>query len=182
MRGTRKGSRLSVVTEENKEIFIGVVAWLLIAWGVHGVYYSITQSLLGLAFSKEAFALDLESAMPFFTTSLNVFFGIAAIWLGFGLLQRKETVLRSFPVVGWLYIVIWSATTIFAFGIGIYATSPSPAEAPSAEVVEAFKEARTVHLAYSARGGIALLAESALIIWVLANLKTDVIRQGFASE
>ena len=173
---------MSVVSEDNKDIFIAVVAWLLIAWGVHGVYYSITQSLLGLAFSKEAFTLDLESAMPFFRTSVNFFFGIAAIWLGFGLLQRKETVLRSLPVVGWLYIVIWSATTIFAFVMGIYATSPSPTEALSAEVVEAFKEARTVHVAYSARGGIALLAESALIIWVLANLKTDVIRLGFASR
>ncbi len=161
---------------------MGVVAWLLIAWGVHGVYYSITQSLLGLAFSNEAFTLDLESAMPFFTTSLNVVFGITAVWLGFGLLQRKETVLRAFPLVGWLYILIWFATTIFAVGVGIYATSPSPTEALSVEVVEAFKEARTVHLAYSARGGIALLAESALIIWVLAKLKTDVIRQGFASD
>ncbi len=171
---------MSIVTEDTKATFIAVVGWLLFAWGIYQIYDSTTQVLLQLAFSEAIFTLDLASATSILNTSLDVFFAIAAMWLGSGLLRRKPVVLRSISLIGWLYILTWFGVTISGIGFMFHATSP--AEAHSAEVVQALKEARTVHLAYSARAGIRLLAESALILWVLANLKTDVIRQDFARQ
>ena len=171
---------MSIATEKNSEIYIAVVGWVLLAWGVYGAYYSATQSILQFAFSDEALTINLDAAMSIVVASLQFLFPIAAIWLGLGLLKRNLAAYRSASLIGWLYILSWWTLTIVAVVTMFYATSLT--EDLSAEVVQAFREARTVQLAYSTQTWIRLLAESALILWVLSNLKSDVIRREFYGD
>jgi hypothetical protein len=97
-----------------------------------------------------------------------------------GLLKRQRSAYRAVFLVGWLYILLWNAATVVAVAQMFHATSQAMSASP--EVVESVIDARTEHLAYSARAGIRLLAESVLILWVLSNLKSAAIREEFSGE
>ncbi len=174
---------MSLVTEDNSETFLAVVGWMLFAWGVYGTYYAVSQALLQLAFSNDVFTFNLESAGSIAYEALTLVFPILAIWLGAGLLKRNRATYRSIFLVGWLYILLWSAATILSVVQMFHATSfvlntgPSPGE-----VAEPVKEARTIHLAYATRAGVRLLAETILILWVLHKFKSEAIRKAFAAE
>jgi hypothetical protein len=157
------GGSLIAITYKNRDTFISVVAWVLILYGLFKGYGWLSDLVLKM------WLFSLDSFPPFMIAMvvMGLFFSMASLWCGIGLLRRQRSRLKALVVLLWLYIawsfaqVAWSHFLFFKTGIP--------------DLSDKMQYSLGLNISISIR----VILESALIIWVIRQFSTALIQEEF---
>ena len=153
------------ITDKNRDTFIAVVAWVLILYGLSRGYGLLTDLVSRMWLLSPKDIPPLMVAMWAF----GLLFSIAALWCGLGLRKRRLSRLRALVVFLWLYVV-W----IVGQNIGTYSILDW-GSAFETELSDMMKFTLVLNISASIR----VVLESALIIWVIGQLRKPLVQEEF---
>lgn len=161
------------ITYKNRDTFIAVVTWLLILYGVFGVYGALSQLTLTV------WLFPTDSVPVFLVTILAVslFFSSVSLWCGLGLRTRQRSRLKALVFFLWAYI-LWSVSLNIWFYIDHFFLS-SPPDSQIPEVLESLQRSARHSLANTVLSSIRVILESAVIIWIIGQLSSSLIQDEF---
>lgn len=156
------------ITNQNRDTFVSVVAWVLILYGLSSGYGLLSQLVTRfLLFSVGDISVTLLTVLV-----VGLFFSTASLWCGLGLRKRQRSRLKAFIVLLWLYIA-WS----IGFNVWNYYLFVDQLSSLGMPVSESLK--MQFVLASTVSESIKVILLSALFIWLIRQFSTDLVQEEF---
>jgi len=167
------GGFLIAITYDNRDTFISVVAWLLILYGAFGGYTSLSQ------FGLTVWLYPAPPVPIYLVTvwAVSLAFSVASLWCGLGLRRRDRSRLKALIFFLWLYI-FWSVGMNVWSYIDHFYLSSSP-ETQYSELLESLERSARSRLANAISQSIRVVAESVIVVWVIGQLSSRLLRDEF---
>jgi len=104
---------------------------------------------------------------------IGLFFSMASLWCGIGLLRRQRSRLKALVVFLWLYIA-WSVAQV-AWSHFLFFDQLSSLQTGILDLSDKMQYSLGLNISISIR----VILESALIIWVIGQFSTALIQEEF---
>ena len=148
---------------------------MLILYGVFAGYGSLSQLIVTVGFYPSPPVPVLLITL----LAVGLFFSAASLWCGLGVRNQKRSRLKALVFFLWLYIVWLVGLNVWFYVNHFFLSSSLDLQSP--DLLEHMERSSRFGLVNTVSNSIRVVLESAAIIWLIGQLSTPLIQDGFES-